>query len=98
MIICLGKEQVAQITLKTKTLLCLWQCLKINPKQSPLLQIFFSDLDEIPGLGGEPEEPTPEEHRAQAINNKALEIQKVRGEVWRRSERSHYRLHNESYS
>ncbi|XP_058623550.1 periphilin-1 isoform X1 [Onychostoma macrolepis] len=40
-------------------------------------KIFFSDLDEIPGLGGEPEEPTPEEHRAQAINNKAQEIEKL---------------------
>ncbi|XP_059392266.1 uncharacterized protein LOC132125072 isoform X2 [Carassius carassius] len=46
-----------------------------NP--SPLLQIFFSDLDEIPGLGGEPEDPTLEERCAQAIDNKALEIEEL---------------------
>ncbi|XP_073687430.1 uncharacterized protein [Garra rufa] len=40
-------------------------------------KIFFSDLDEIPGLGGEPGEPTPEERRAQSIENKAQEIEKM---------------------
>ncbi|KAL1248037.1 hypothetical protein QQF64_023413 [Cirrhinus molitorella] len=40
-------------------------------------KIFFSDLDEIPGLGGEPGEPTMEERRAQAIKNKSLEIEKL---------------------
>ncbi|XP_026121529.1 uncharacterized protein LOC113102089 isoform X1 [Carassius auratus] len=40
-------------------------------------KIFFSDLDEIPGLGGEPEEPTLEERCAQAIDNKALEIEEL---------------------
>ncbi|XP_050955708.1 uncharacterized protein LOC127156720 [Labeo rohita] len=40
-------------------------------------KIFFSDLDEIPGLGGEPGEPTLEERHAQAIKNKVLEIEKL---------------------
>ncbi|XP_051739908.1 periphilin-1 [Ctenopharyngodon idella] len=40
-------------------------------------KIFFSDQDKIPGLGGEPEEPTLEEHCTQAIINKAREIEKL---------------------
>ncbi|XP_067292802.1 periphilin-1 isoform X2 [Pseudorasbora parva] len=40
-------------------------------------KIFFSDLDEIPGLGGDPEEPTLEEQCAQTIKNKAREIEKL---------------------
>ncbi len=79
MIICLVKVQVAQTSLleiARNTLLM--QCLLPLKIKSPLLQIFFSDLDEIPGLGGDPEEPTAEEHRAQAVKNKALEMEKVR--------------------
>ncbi|XP_056108551.1 periphilin-1 [Rhinichthys klamathensis goyatoka] len=40
-------------------------------------KIFFSDLDVIPGLGGEPEEPTVEEQCAQAITNRARDIEKL---------------------
>ncbi|XDV53578.1 hypothetical protein PO909_022049 [Leuciscus waleckii] len=40
-------------------------------------KIFFSDLDVIPGLGGDPEEPTVEEQCAQAIKNRAQDIEKL---------------------
>ncbi|XP_039503802.1 uncharacterized protein LOC120460205 [Pimephales promelas] len=40
-------------------------------------KIFFSDLDVIPGLGGDPEEPRVEEQCAQAITHRAREIEKL---------------------
>ncbi|XP_077087080.1 uncharacterized protein LOC143738887 isoform X1 [Siphateles boraxobius] len=40
-------------------------------------KIFFSDLDVIPGLGGDPEEPAVEEQCAQAIRNRARDIEKL---------------------
>ncbi|KAK9951838.1 hypothetical protein ABG768_017713 [Culter alburnus] len=47
------------------------------PASASASKIFFSDQDKIPGLGGEPEEPTLEEHCTQAIINKAREIEKL---------------------
>ncbi|XP_051547788.1 periphilin-1-like [Myxocyprinus asiaticus] len=52
----------------------------VPPHRSPSAsKIFFSDLDEIPGLGGELKEhvETSEESRAQTITTKAVEIEKL---------------------